>query len=326
MDARFHRRLGRTDLVVSSVGLGCDWFSRGRFGRILGAIPPQVPEETVRAALEGGINWFDTAEAYGWGESERLLARSLRRAGREPGDVLIADKWYPVLRRASHLERTFEDRLACLGGYGIDLYQVHERTLAPSIVRTMEAMSRLVAGGRVRAVGVSNFSAEEMRVAHACLARTGIPLASNQVRYSLLDRRIERNGVLATARELDVTIIAYEPLAQGILTGRYHDDPSLAWRKTGPRGWSWNFRRWTLGLGRTRPLMAALRMIADAHGVEPAQIAIAWLLGGHDRRVVAIPGATAPSQALANARAMAIHLSESESRALDSESRAVCHQ
>jgi aryl-alcohol dehydrogenase-like predicted oxidoreductase len=315
------RKLGQSDVEVTPIGLGTWQFSGGR-GPIAGYWG-QVPQETVdgivRASLDGGIDWFDTAEAYGWGASERALARALTAAGRKPGDVRIATKWWPALRRAASLRRTIDRRLERLDGFPIDLYQVHQPLSVSSVERQMDAMADLVRDGKIRAVGVSNFSAAAMRRAHAALAARGIPLASNQVPYSLLRRRIETDGILAAAKELGVTIIAYSPLAQGVLTGRFHEDPQRVKALRAPRRWMPAFR--ARGLAASRPLIDELRRIAEAHGATPAQVALQWLLAFHGDTVVAIPGATKQSHVEDNVGAMRLSLAEAEAARLDELSR-----
>ena len=252
------RPLGRSSLAVSAIGLGCWQFSEGH--GIAGAFWPALPQETanqiVAASLAGGIDWFDTAEMYGGGRSEAALARALTAADRRNGDVVVATKWWPVLRTAGDLRATISERRARLAPFDIDLYQVHQLYSLSSIAAQMDAMADLVAAGAIRTVGVSNFSAAGMRAAHAALAARGLPLISNQVRYSLLDRRIESNGVLEVARALGVTIIAWSPLAQGLLTGKFHREPDLVRTRPGPRRWLAGFRR--RGLERSRPLVEAL--------------------------------------------------------------------
>jgi aryl-alcohol dehydrogenase-like predicted oxidoreductase len=158
-----------------------------------------------------------------------------------------------------------------------------------------------------------------MRVAHAALAARGLPLASNQVRYNLLDRRIETNGVLAAATELGVTIIAYSPLAQGILSGKYHREPGLIRARPGPRKLLPSFRR--RGLERSRPLVDALGEIAAARGATASQVALSWLLRTHGETVVVIPGATSVAQAADNVGALALRLADADWRRLDQLSR-----
>ncbi len=142
----------------------------------------------------------------GRGRSERGLARGLKAAGMSKGDVVIATKWFPLFRRAASIKLTIDRRLRCLDPYGVDLHQVHLPFSFYSVESQMNAMADLVEARKIRSVGVSNFSAGMMRKAHTVLAKRGIPLASNQVRYNLVDRRIERNGVLDTAKELGITV------------------------------------------------------------------------------------------------------------------------
>jgi len=315
------RRLGRTSIEITPIGLGCWQFSAG-FGLVGGfweALAQEQVDEIVRVALAGGVDWFDTAEAYGRGRSERALAHALAAAGRNDGDVVVATKWWPIPRTAKSIGTTIGDRLRCLDGFSIDLHQVHQPFSFSSAEAEMEAMADLVAARKIRAVGVSNFSAARMRRAHAALEKRGIPLASNQVRYSLVDRRVESNGVLAAAAELGVTIIAYSPLGQGILSGKFHDDPALVRRRPGPRRYMSLFR--ASGIARTRPLVDELRRIAAARAVTASQVALNWLLHAHGETVVAIPGASRPRHAEEAAGAMGFRLTDEEMARLEALSR-----
>lgn len=316
-------RLGRTEIEVTPIGLGCWQFSRahGYVGRYWDDLPAERIREIVAASLEGGINWFDTAEVYGWGRSEQALGAALRESGVRPGGVVVATKWFPFLRTSRSIGRTIDDRLEALGGFPIDLYQIHAPVSFSSVRAEMRAMARLAREGRIGSIGVSNYSAGQMRRAHAALKRDGLALASNQVRYSLLDRRIERNGVLRAASELGITIIAYSPLAQGILSGKYHDDPGLIRERPGPRKSRPAFKE--RALRRTRPLIDELRGVASAHGATPAQVALNWLIRANGDTVVVIPGAVRVEQARQNAGAMSLTLDRDEIRCLDRASRAV---
>ncbi len=316
------RRLGQTQIEVTPIGLGCWQFSGGRglVGGYWGALGQQTADEIVRTALAGLINWFDTAEIYGRGRSEQALAYALRAAGKKDGDVVIATKWWPFPRTAASIGATFGERQRCLDGFSIDLHQIHQPFSFSSVASQMDAMADLVDARRIRAVGVSNFSARAMRRAHAALQKRGLPLASNQVRYSLVDRSIESNGVLAAAKELGVTIIAYSPLGQGILSGKFHDDPALIRSRPGPRRWLSLFR--ARGLERTRPLVEELKRIGAARGVTPSQVALNWLLHFHGDMVVAIPGASHPRQTEEAAGSMGFRLTEEEMARLDGLSRA----
>jgi aryl-alcohol dehydrogenase-like predicted oxidoreductase len=265
--------------------------------------------------LQGGINWFDTAEAYGNGRSERALAAALMRLGKKPGDVVVATKWQPFPRTASSITHTIDERISCLNPFPIDLHQIHQPFALATIEAQANAMAKLVQEGKIRTVGVSNFSEKRMRAIHAALARRGVPLVSNQMQYSLLDRRIESNGVMAAAKELGITIIAYSPLAQGLLSGKFHEDPTLIRNRVGPRKFLPNFR--ARGMERSRPLIEELRKIATAHGVTASQVALNWLIHFHGETVVVIPGATKRRHAEENVGAMNFTLSQDELRRID---------
>jgi aryl-alcohol dehydrogenase-like predicted oxidoreductase len=270
----------------------------------------------VKAALDGGINWFDTAQLYGFGLSERSLAQALKDLGVKSGEVVIGTKWFPLLRSARDIPRSIEDRIRFLEGYTIDLYMVHNPGGFSSPEAEMDAMAELVKEGKVRAVGVSNFSAAYMRRAQAALEKHGLPLAVNQVLYSLAQRQIETNGVLETARELGVTIVAYTPLGYGLLSGKFHQDPDSLKEK------SFFFRqRLQRQIEPSRPLVEALIEIAENHAVTPAQVALNWLVTFHGELVVTIPGASKPSQAEQSAAAMYFRLTQAELERLDELSR-----
>jgi aryl-alcohol dehydrogenase-like predicted oxidoreductase len=322
------RRLGRTEIEVSPIGLGCWQFSQGKgfTGSMWSVLDQATIDAIVRAALQGSVTWFDTAQAYGNGQSERTLGTALHDSSVRPGEVVIATKWTPILKTASDIPRTIGVRLACLNGYPIDLHQIHIPWSISSIQAQVTEMAKLVRAGKIRAFGVSNFSAAQMARASAAAASQGVTLASNQVSISALDRRIERNGVLDLARRSGVTLIAYSPLAQGVLTGKFHDDPRLVRSLPAGRGSRLSpanrgFR--TENLRRTAPLMEALRAIATSHGATPSQVALSWLLRFYGDAVVAIPGASRPDHARDNSAAMDLDLTENEMARIDEVSRRV---
>ena len=303
------RTLGRTNINITPIGLGVMEFAGG--GGLMGFAFPLIGQDeknaTVKAALDGGINWFDTAELYGKGVSEASLAAALKAAGKKDDEVVVATKWWPLFRTARNIPRTIHDRIRFLDGYTISLYMVHQPYGFSSPEAEMEAMADLVEAGKIRSVGISNFNPKQMRRAHQTLQKRGIPLAVNQVQYSLLDRSIERNGILDTARELGITIIAYTPLASGLLTGKYHKNPELLQKKP----WFWRARLKN-GVEKSRPLVTALEEIGAKYNATPAQVALNWVINSHGDTVVTIPGATKVHQAQESAGAMKFKLSEDE--------------
>ena len=312
------RRLGRTDIEITPIGLGTWQFSEGQgFHKYMwDGISAETTNSIIKTALDGGISWFDTAEIYGNGRSEKGLSCALKAAGKNNGDVVIATKWWPLMRRASSIRNTIDERLSCLEPFAIDLYQVHNPYSFASIGAQMNAMADLVEAGKIRSIGVSNFSAKMMRKAHAVLARRGIPLVSNQVKYNLLARDIEDNGVLDAAKELGITIICYSPLEMGLLSGKFHKDPNLL--SSRPRG-----RRNALGkkIEASRPLIDVLSKIAESKSATVSQVALSWLVNFSGDIVVAIPGASKPKHAEESAGAMKVALTPEEMERIDHVSR-----
>ena len=313
------RPLGETGMYVTPIGLGMMEFAGG--GGLMGFVFPiidqQVKNDTIKAGLDNGVNWFDTAELYGAGVSERSLAIGLKTAGVKDSDVIIATKWWPMFRTARNIPKTIDERLRFLDGYSIDLYQIHQPFSFSSPEAEMDAMAELVKAGKIRSVGVSNFNAGQMRRAHRQLQKYGIPLASNQVHYSLLHRNIERDGTLAAAKELGITIIAYTPIESGLLSGKYHKNPELLNGKG-------RFYRMRLqaGLERSRKLVAELEAIASRYGVTAAQVALNWVINSQGETVVTIPGVTKVSQAEESAGAMKFELTGDEIARLSEVSKA----
>jgi aryl-alcohol dehydrogenase-like predicted oxidoreductase len=310
------RRLGKTDIEVTPIGLGVMQFAGGK-GLIGKAFPIMSQEEKnaiIQAALDGDINWFDTAELYGFGFSEQGLSAGLKAAGIQNGEVLIETKWFPLLKTARNIPKSIEDRLRYLDGYSIDVYLVHHPWGFSSPEAEMDAMADLVEAGKVRSVGVSNFNANMMRRAHAELKKRGLPLVVNQMEYSLLERKIESNGVLDAAKELGITIVAYTPLGYGLLTGKYHKNPELF--SQSPRGFMLKRR-----FEQSRPIVAALEKIGKKYDATPGQVALNWVIYNQGEHVVAIPGATKVEHARQSAGAMQFKLSEDEINQLDELSR-----
>jgi aryl-alcohol dehydrogenase-like predicted oxidoreductase len=314
------RNLGKSELKVTPIGLGCWQFSKraNMAGKFWPVLEDEIILDIVRISLEGGINWFDTAEVYGQGTSEMMLAKSLITIGKNPGEVIIATKWWPMFRTAANIAKTIDDRLACLNPFPIDLYQVHQPWGFSSEVKEMEAMAKLVQAKKIKHIGVSNFSASKMRRAWETLQKEGIQLVSNQVSYSLLNRKIEANGVMQAAQELGITIIAYSPLAQGLLSGKFHDNPEKI-KYLGYRKYSSLFK--TNGLRNSLPVIKTIKQLAQKYNVTPSQVALNWLIHYHEDAVIAIPGATKVRHAAENADAMKFRLTQEDMNLLDEVSK-----
>jgi aryl-alcohol dehydrogenase-like predicted oxidoreductase len=313
------RPLGNTDMKVTPIGLGCWQFSKQKnmAGKFWPTLEDDLIDKVVSSSLEGGINWFDTAEVYGNGASEKALSKALQAAGKKPGDVLIATKWWPMFRFASNIPKTIYNRINLLAPYPIDLYQVHQPWGFSNEKHEMDAMSELLKSKLIRNIGVSNFSARKMKRAWETLDKKGIPLASNQVRYNLLDRKIESNGVMELAKKLGISIIAYSPLAQGLITGKFHENPELL-KNIGFRKYNSQFKR--KGLEKSLPVVMLVKELAIKYHVTPSQVALNWLIHFHTDTVVAIPGATKEIHVKENTGAMSFRLSDEDMIKLDKES------
>ncbi len=313
-------RLGESDTWLSPIGLGTWQFSQGRglVGKFWPRLDWALILSIVEESLNHGVNWFDTAEVYGKGRSEEVLGQAMRELDVSLDTAFIATKWWPLWRTAPHLERSVPGRLAALGQWPITLYQVHQPYSRSTIAQQMESMARLLDRGLIKHAGVSNFSLRQMREAHRALKSHGHRLVSNQVRYHLLDRRIESNGILAAAEDLGMSIIAYSPLAQGLLSGKFHENQRVPW---GMRKLDSHFR--LAYINRTRSLIDVLQSIAENYQVTPAQVALNWIITRSGGRILAIPGAMRVSQAVQNAGAMGWSLSKSDHQALDHESSRV---
>ena len=308
-----NRNLGKTNLKISPIGLGTWQFSEGQgFHKYFwNKINQNTANEIVKVSIKQNVNWFDTAEIYGNGRSERAVSKALTTNQiNNKSNIIIATKWSPIMRRASSIMKTFPNRQENLSPYPIDLLQIHNPYSFSSIKSQMQNMANLVNENKIKAIGVSNFSTNKMIKAHAELENFGTHLSSNQVKYSIFDRRIEKK-LIDKAKELDITIIAYSPLAQGLATGIYHRNPELI--KKLPF-----FRKRLIkkNLKKITNIIKELEQISSIHSASISQIALNWLINYNDNAVVAIPGATKAHHAEENAKAMNIVLSSEELQAI----------
>lgn len=312
------RALGRSGVQVSRLGLGAMTWGEARFGPAQGAYGPSGGREEETAALalsvEAGVTLIDTAAMYSRGESERRLGELARPLGDK---VQIATKFSPSpWQLAGSLPAELDASLNRLGVDQVALYQIHFPSPLQSIPKLMGHLAAAVRAGKARAVGVSNYSAAQMRLAHQVLADEGVPLASNQVQYSMLHRRPESDGTLEACRELGVTLIAYSPLAMGALSGKYRTGVP---RASGFRRLLTQFS--AARISKIEPLLGLLSEVGAAKGRSVPEVALRWLI--EDPDVLPIPGAKNAEQARVNAGALAFALSSDEREALTRASDAV---
>jgi aryl-alcohol dehydrogenase-like predicted oxidoreductase len=259
-------------------------------------------------SLAAGVNLVDTAEVYGAGRSECILGQLIKNTGQS---VIVATKFFPMPYRftKTSVVRALRGSLDRLGLERVDLYQLHwPSRLAPNETY-LEGLVMAAQAGLARTVGVSNYNMKQMQQAQRFLSKHGITLASNQVEYHLLDRKVERSGLLDRCRETGVRLIAYSPLAQGILTGKYTTDTP----PPGPRG-----RKYAALLKELPPLISLLTEIGQGYGGKTSgQVALNWVIckGG-----LPIPGAKTAEQAEQNLGAIGWRLTTEEIQALDAAS------
>ena len=278
------RPLGRSGISVSALGVGTNRWNTD-------ASKPARFRDTFAAALDARMGFFDTAEIYSFGQSETAIGQAARADGRP---VLVASKFAPLPYRVapaqfvSALDKTLER----LGRDSLDLYYLHFPYSLVGVENWMRSMANAVKAGKIRAVGVSNCNVAKMTKAAEALARYDIPLAANEVQYSLLHRNPEANGVLEACRQMDVALVAYRPISGGAVgsdSARGSDRSALA---------------------------DALREVGAAHNATAVQVALAWLLK-RDDHVILIPGATRPEHVRENAGALSLELSQEEFAAID---------
>lgn len=266
------------------------------------------------AALEAGINFFDTAEVYGQGRSEQILGQLAKTTDRK---IFIATKYFPYPWRLSKssLHNALQKSLRRLQVDQVSLYQIHWPASMIPLETLLERLAEEVRSDRTLQAGVSNFNINQTQRAYITLENSGSQLASNQVEYHLLNRKIENNGLLARCQELGVRVIAYSPLAQGLLTGKYSPESP----PPGFRG-----RRYALMLKEIRPIIDLMTEIGKSHeGKTPGQVALNWCIC---KGTLPIPGAKNLGQIQLNNGSVGWRLSDGEIDALDKASGKVTRQ
>jgi aryl-alcohol dehydrogenase-like predicted oxidoreductase len=304
------RPLGTSGATVSAMGLGCMTMSS-----IYAAAATDEPESirTIQRALDLGITFIDTADAYGGGQNEELVGRAIAAKRK---DVFLATKFgnlrnpdgtfKGVCGTAAYVKEACDASLKRLNVETIDLFYQHRVDPDTAIEETIGAMAELVKAGKVRYLGMSEAAPETLRRAYAVH-----PIAALQTEYSLWTRDVENDGVLATARELGVAFVAYSPLGRGFLSGAFRDPEVLAKgdaRKNQPR---FNAENLTANLR----LADAVKAIADRKGCSPAQLALAWLM--QQDGVIPIPGTKRVAHLEDNAAAIGVSLSAAELKEID---------
>lgn len=262
-------------------------------------------QKAFQVSVNEGIRFVDTAEVYGSGRSERLLGEFIKKTDQP---ILVATKFFPYPWRfgKNTLVRALQGSLERMGVESVDLYEIHWPSLTMSTDLLMEGLAECVKRGLTRTVGVSNFGHNRMLAAYSALARHNIPLAANQVHYSLLSRGAEKKGILARCKELGIRMIAYSPLEQGLLTGKY----STGNPPSGTRG-----GHYTKLLSKLPPILKLLTEIGQDHGGKSnAQVALNWVIC---KGALPIPGAKNAEQALQNTGALGWKLTEVEVAKLD---------
>ncbi|MHA6795194.1 aldo/keto reductase [Pseudonocardia bannensis] len=299
---RYLENIGTTKRY-SAIGLGTWQFGSREWG-YGGDYADREAGRIVARARELGVTVFDTAEIYGFGRSERILGQALRESG-GTDDVVVASKVFPVLPTAGVVEQRGVASAQRLGVRTIDLYQVHQPNPLVPDSTTMRGMRALHDVGIVDEVGVSNYPLQRWQRSEVAY---GSRVLSNQVQFSLVSRAPLRE-MLPWAQRTGHVIIAYSPLAQGLLSGRYDETnrPSGGVRSA-------NALFLPENLQAARPLLDALRDVAQTHDATPAQVALAWVI--HFPNVLAIPGASSVAQMESNAAAADITLTDAEHAAL----------
>ncbi len=306
-----HFTLSGTSVTVPALGVGTwAWGDRSTWG--MGGYDRDLTRDTIgeawEASIDAGVTLFDTAEVYGGGESERIIGSLLAADPGRAASVVVATKFMPSpwkLQVRSALLRSLRASLERLGLASVGLYQLHGPISLRSHAVLADALAAAHQAGLVEAVGVSNYSVRETRSMAAALQSRGMQLASNQIEFSLLRRSPETSGLLAACHDLGVLPLAYSPIGQGRLTGKY----SAAHPPPGKRTFS------NHPMEVVDRLVVELRRIGEKHGGKlPSQVALNWVMA---KGAVPIPGAKNRGQAQENAGALGWTIDDEDLAQLD---------
>jgi len=313
LDARSLVGLGPSGLRVSRICVGTwQWGSKVVWGYGHGYGEADVCA-CYSEALSAGVNFFDTAEVYGWGSSERILGECARAS--PSVRPVIATKFTPIYRwRKGSLEKALRKSLGRLGMRKVDLYQVHQMEGIRNIPKWMDAMADIQEKGLAGAIGVSNFYPDAMEVAVDCLKKRGLSLASNQMHLSLLFRRHEKDGLLRMCRDQNIAFLAYMPFAWGVLAGKFS-------RENPPKGFIRHRVANRKLVEKSGPLLRLMRDIAYKDKDRTvSQVALNWVIA---KGAIPIAGVKTSKQAREDFGALGWSLSPSEVSELDAASDAV---
>jgi len=300
------RHLGRSGLKISSITYG-NWLTHGS------QVENDVATQCVRAALDSGITSFDTADVYANGAAETVLGEALKGERRESLEIFTKVYWptgpkghNDVGLSRKHIAESINLSLTRLQTDYVDLYQAHRFDPQTPLEETMQAFAQVIRQGKALYIGVSEWTAEQIRAGHALAADLEIQLISSQPQYSMLWRVIEQE-VVPTSRELGVSQIVWSPIAQGVLSGKYKPGEALpaGSRATDAKGGAETIKRFITDDVLTR--VQALRPIADELDLTMAQLAIAWVLT-NDNVAAALVGASRPEQVRDNVKAAGVSL------------------
>jgi aryl-alcohol dehydrogenase-like predicted oxidoreductase len=303
--------LAGTDVSIPLLGVGTwAWGDRSTWG--MGGYDAELTMASIEgawdASIDAGVTLFDTAEIYGGGESERIIGQMRRRDEARAASVVLATKFMPSPWKVNvrgALLKSLRASLARLDVPSVDLYQIHGPISLRSHAALAEALAAAHGAGQVKAVGVSNYSVKETRSIAAELEKRGLKLATNQIEFSLLRRAPETGGLLAACAELGVVPLAYSPIGQGRLTGKY----SAAHPPPGKR----NFSKHPMEV--VDGVVTRLRTIGEKHGGKtPSQVALNWIIV---KGAVPIPGAKSAAQAQENAGALGWRIDDDDLAMLD---------